>query len=428
MRHAAVPNSPNDHGAWPASGTALVTGDPGDPCFPLQSGMPPASAPCAPAQPRRRHCLTLGLAGWLADGLSGSAAQAANVPVIRYPAPQSPLDTRSLDLISLLDTALRRTEAARPGPPAAHQRSADRAAPVCRAGCRPRHPARDLGHGVGRASDPAKAIPFDARHGLLGLRIALVDERRLPDIAKIRDLAALQRLTIGQGLAWPDVDVLRASGIKGTDGVRLREPVPHADGRPLDLFPRGVGEVFDEYEARHAQMPRLAIDPHLLLVYPYPYQYYFAPSQSALAARVEKACWREGGRQLRRPPVALSTAPPWPALGCKTAWRCASPTPTSAPRPNADWKPPWPSGASHRQRAPLMRDGGPSAGPPCRPTAELCTAQCRAQLRPLGDRPDAPAFSAARLGEGPTATSHQARDAASAHARAGELATSISTM
>ena len=34
--------------------------------FPLQSGMPPASAPCAPAQPRRRHCLTLGLAGWLA--------------------------------------------------------------------------------------------------------------------------------------------------------------------------------------------------------------------------------------------------------------------------------------------------------------------------------------------------------------------------
>ena len=257
--------------------------------FPLQSGMPPASAPCAPAQPRRRHCLTLGLVGWLADGLSGSAAQAANVPVIRYPAPQSPLDTRSLDLISLLEAALRRTEATH-GPV--------RLQPTYEVLTELRQFAElDADRGIlhvtwatvsAERRTLAKAIPFDARHGLLGLRIALVDERRLPDIAKIRDLAALQRLTIGQGLAWPDVDVLRASGIKVQTVSGYENLFRMLMAGRFDLFPRGVGEVFDEYEARHAQMPRLAIDPHLLLVYPYPYQYYFAPSQSALAARVEK--------------------------------------------------------------------------------------------------------------------------------------------
>ena len=56
----------------------------------------------------------------------------------------------------------------------------------------------------------------------------------------------------------------------------------------FDLLPRGVGEVFGEFDARHKDMPRLVIEPKLLLFYPYPYLYFFAPSQMALAARVEK--------------------------------------------------------------------------------------------------------------------------------------------
>lgn len=233
----------------------------------------------------RRRYLELGLAGLLPAG----AARAAGVPVVRYPAPQSPLDKRSQDLISLLEAALRRTEA---------QYGPVRLEPSAEVLTELRQFAElDADRGIlhvtwatvsAERRTLARPILFDARRGLLGLRIALVDERRLPELAKITDIAALRRFTIGQGLAWPDVDVYRASGFQVQTVSGYENLFRMLLAGRFDLFPRGVGEVYDEYLARRTQMPRLAIDPHLLLVYPYPYQYYFAPSQSALAARVEK--------------------------------------------------------------------------------------------------------------------------------------------
>lgn len=233
----------------------------------------------------RRHCLQLGLAGLV----GGASAQPAQAPVLRYPAPQSDLDTRSLDLIGLLDAALRRTEAS-DGPvrllPSDERLTELRQFAELNVD-------RGLLHvtwATPSLQRKTRALPvnFDARRGLLGMRVSLVDQQRLADLAQVTDLAALRHFTIGQGLAWPDVDVFQASGLQvhtvsGYENLFRMLLV----GR-FDLFPRGVGEVFDEFEARRARMPRLAVDPSLLLVYPYPYHYYFAPSQAALAARVHK--------------------------------------------------------------------------------------------------------------------------------------------
>jgi ABC-type amino acid transport substrate-binding protein len=236
----------------------------------------------------RRHCLQLGLA-CLVGGGSAHTARAAEATVLRYPAPQSDLDTRSLDLINLLDAALRRTEASH-GPvrllPSDERLTELRQFVELNAD-------RGLLHVTwatpsAQRRTRAQPVNFDARRGLLGMRVSLVDERRLPDMAKVADLDALRRFTIGQGLAWPDVDVFQASGLKVFTVSGYENLFRMLLAGRFDLFPRGVGEVFDEYEARHATMPRLAVDPSLLLVYPYPYYFYFAPSQAALAARVEK--------------------------------------------------------------------------------------------------------------------------------------------
>lgn len=236
----------------------------------------------------RRHCLELGLAGLL-GAAHVQAAPAAEVTVLRYPAPQSPLDTRSLDLVSLLDAALRRTEASH-GP--VRLEPSDEVLTELRQFVE-LNADRGLLHVTWATPSTqrrtqAKPVLFDARRGLLGMRVSLVDERRLPDLAKVTDLAALRRFTIGQGLAWPDVDVYQASGLQVFTVSGYENLFRMLLAGRFDLFPRGVGEVFDEYQARHAQMPQLAVEPDLLLVYPYPYYFYFAPSQAALAARVEK--------------------------------------------------------------------------------------------------------------------------------------------
>ncbi|RZL32664.1 MAG: amino acid ABC transporter substrate-binding protein [Rubrivivax sp.] len=224
----------------------------------------------------------------MAGLIGGRAALAADVPVVRYPAPQSPLDNRSLDLINLLAAALRRTVASH-GPVRLEESEEVLTELRQFAELNADRGSLHVTWATPSAQRQTRARPvlFDARRGLLGMRISLIDQRRLDELAKVTDLASLRRFTIGQGLAWPDVDVFEASGLKvftvsGYENLFRMLLV----GR-FDLFPRGVGEVFGEFDARHASMPRLAVDPSLLLVYPYPYHYYFAPSQSALAARVE---------------------------------------------------------------------------------------------------------------------------------------------
>ncbi|MCE4557060.1 hypothetical protein [Pelomonas cellulosilytica] len=233
----------------------------------------------------RRQCLKLGLAGLAGVG----TVHADDVPVIRYPARQSPLDTRSQDLISLLDAALRRTEA-QYGP--VRLQPSDEVLTELR-----QFVELDADRGVLHVTwatpsqerrSRARPVLFDVRRGLLGMRISLVDERRLPELAQVTDLQGLRRFTLGQGLGWPDVEVFRASSLQVFTVSGYENLFRMLLAGRFDLFPRGVGEVFDEFDARHRLMPRLAIEPGLLLVYPYPYYYYFAPSQEALARRVEE--------------------------------------------------------------------------------------------------------------------------------------------
>jgi ABC-type amino acid transport substrate-binding protein len=145
------------------------------------------------------------------------------------------------------------------------------------------------------------------------MRVSLVDQQRPPDLAGIADVAALRRFTLGQGQAWPDVDVYRACGLKVVTVSGYENLFRMLLAGRFDLFPRGVGEAFDEFDARRTDMPRLAVDPHLLLAYPLPYHCYFAPSQAALAERVEKGLramkadgsfdahlWRHHGAAIKR--------------------------------------------------------------------------------------------------------------------------------
>jgi len=122
--------------------------------------------------------------------------------------------------------------------------------------------------------------------GLLGYRIALTAksvQARLSDVSSLRQL---KRLRFCLGVGWGDVAIYRAAQLPVVHGpyealFRMTEL-----GR-CDLFSRGVNEVFDEFERVRPRHPGLAIEPGLLLHYPYPYYFFVSPRQPELAARIE---------------------------------------------------------------------------------------------------------------------------------------------
>lgn len=270
-----------------------------------------------PAAVSRRQCLQFGLTG-LAGVASGGTARAAEAVVLRYPAPQSPLDRRSLDIVQLLGAALRRTEAS-DGPVLLEPSHEPLTEPRQFAELNMDRGLLHVAWATPSTQRKTRALPvrFDLRRGLLGMRVALVDQRLLPALARVNDLEGLRRFTIGQGQAWPDVDVCKANGLTVFTVSGYENLFRMLLAGRFDLFPRGVGEVFDEFDPRRADMPRLAVEPRLLLAYPFPYQYYFAPSQAALAARVERGLlamradgsfdahlWRHHGPAVRRARLA----------------------------------------------------------------------------------------------------------------------------
>jgi len=107
-------------------------------------------------------------------------------------------------------------------------------------------------------------IPLD--RGLLGWRVALIRKDDLPRWQKPLDRAELARRRAGQGLHWPDVDILRANGFRVdtvVDGPGIFEML--SAGR-IDYFPRSVLEALDELQSFAAR--DLMVAPNFVLRYP----------------------------------------------------------------------------------------------------------------------------------------------------------------
>jgi hypothetical protein len=129
-------------------------------------------------------------------------------------------------------------------------------------------------------------IPFPIDKGLLGYRVALIVADNQPKIDAVHTLDQFRMLSIGQGSNWGDVRVYQYN----------HAPVMTADtydslflmllDRRFDLFPRGVTEAPEELRAYGSRYPKLAIDRHLLIRYPYGQFFYVSKSAPRLAARI----------------------------------------------------------------------------------------------------------------------------------------------
>lgn len=142
-------------------------------------------------------------------------------------------------------------------------------------------------------------VRFPITLGMLSYRVCFVNEDRRADLARVRTLAALRPFRQVQGRGWQDALILRHAGMQVQevdDYERLFRLV--ARGR-ADLFCRGAGEVYQEWQRRQA-MPGLALDSEIALSYPNPHLFYSHGANEVALARLQtglERAWRNGSLQ-----------------------------------------------------------------------------------------------------------------------------------
>lgn len=129
-------------------------------------------------------------------------------------------------------------------------------------------------------------IRIPLRKGLLGYRVALIAKEKQAQIDAIQSHNDLKKLTIGQGIGWGDTKIYQSNGFTVTE-AQYNDLFPLTANGRFDLFPRGIGEVFDEYAAHKDHNPNLEIEKRLLIYYPWPYYFFFNKQDGALKNRIE---------------------------------------------------------------------------------------------------------------------------------------------
>ena len=135
-----------------------------------------------------------------------------------------------------------------------------------------------------------RAIPvrIPILKGLLGYRLFLIRGQDAGKFKGLQSLDDLKRLRAGGGRQWSFTDALERNGFtlvtsQDYDGLFIM-----LDFGRFDYFPRGVNEIYQEYETRRMSLPSLAIEPTLALYCPLPSYFFISPRHPKLADRIRR--------------------------------------------------------------------------------------------------------------------------------------------
>jgi hypothetical protein len=130
----------------------------------------------------------------------------------------------------------------------------------------------------------AVMVPIDM--GLQSWRIALLRKSTQARVDALRTPEELKQLRFGVASAWVTRAALEESGFTTVTGDNYDGLFGMLLVQRFDLFPRGVNEVFLEYDQRKADNPELAIEQRYLLHDRIPSLFFVSPTAPRLAERI----------------------------------------------------------------------------------------------------------------------------------------------
>ena len=131
-----------------------------------------------------------------------------------------------------------------------------------------------------------RAIRVPLLKGLIGYRLLVIRKSDAAKFAKINTKEELLALSAGQGMHWPDTEILRANKFQVTEAMAKENLYKMLVAKRFDFFPRGATEV--KLEADLISSQNLMVEPHLILHYPAALYFFVKKENTELAQRLEK--------------------------------------------------------------------------------------------------------------------------------------------
>lgn len=132
----------------------------------------------------------------------------------------------------------------------------------------------------------ALAVRIPLLKGLLGQRVLLIRKSDVARFQDIHNIKQLGQLLAGQGMGWPDVEILKANQLPVIEGTLYEGLFGMLQRGRFDYMPRGLNET--EQELRQHPDLDLMVEPHLLLSYTAPIYFFVKRDNYQLATRLEK--------------------------------------------------------------------------------------------------------------------------------------------
>lgn len=133
-----------------------------------------------------------------------------------------------------------------------------------------------------------RAIRIPLERGLMGFRKFILRKDSIKKFDAIRSVQQLQQLTACQGAFWPDVEIMRSSGLKVEEAPVYENIFKQLVAKRCDYFPRGLHEGVIELEKRRPLYPQLVRYNKLMLHYPFAVYFFTRKENEALALWIEQ--------------------------------------------------------------------------------------------------------------------------------------------
>jgi len=131
-----------------------------------------------------------------------------------------------------------------------------------------------------------KPVPIPIDMGLQSWRIFLIDQKSQPALRNAQTLDELGQLRAGAGSAWATLQSLQEAKLKVVTGSNYIGLFQMLMAGRFDYLPRGVNEIFAEYDTHKPANPTLAVEETLLLHDQIPSLFFVSPREVRLHRRI----------------------------------------------------------------------------------------------------------------------------------------------
>lgn len=131
------------------------------------------------------------------------------------------------------------------------------------------------------------AIRIPIRRGLVNYRLLLIHKDEGENFQRIESLRDLLKMRVGSKYGWSTTSVLENAGFTVIPSDSYDGLFAMLDKHRFDFIPRGVNEIYDEYDQKKGALKNIMIQPNLALYIPNATYVFVSPKYPKLAQRLQ---------------------------------------------------------------------------------------------------------------------------------------------